>query len=440
MSADESDFSLRKIRIALTVMIGVGFGTTFILMPALPLTLVPMTREFGWTPTEYGLAMSLLLWFGATSGPFLGWVVDRVGVRPMIIGGTLAVGLLGMSLSRVASLWQFYVCFALLGVFGSTAIGYGKVIGALFTRHRGKAMAILGLEGSIVGAFIPQLVQWLVDHQGWRGTYFWLGVVTLCVAPLVYFSLEEPGTAGAARASAVVAPPPLLEGMTAAQIYRTRTFWLIVAAHVLGGLPMGIIGTYMVPMLMGHGFAQSAGANFQTIFVLAGAAGSVVGGFLLDHTRGASICAPFCWLSALSIAMLATVSAGGNGALLFWVMAIAYGFGTMGRLPMAGYFHTRFFGLRAFAAVSGVQAAIMAVIFGFALPIAGRSRELTGSYDTALIALAVLSALGGFIYLVLGPYKYAAHVVVARPEQPEASPAAAGATSQALLSPRDARS
>jgi MFS family permease len=431
MSADESDFSLRKIRIALTVMVGIGFGTTFILLPALPLTLVPMTREFHWTPTEYGFAFSLLLWFGATSGPFLGWIVDRVGVRPMIIGGTLIVGLLAMSLSKVNSLWQFYACFALLGVFGSTAIGYGKVIGALFTRHRGKAMAILGLESSIVGAFIPQLVQWLVDHQGWRGTYFWLGVVTLCVAPLIYLSLEEPGTAGSARATPVAAPPPMLEGMTAAQVYRSRTFWLIVAAHVLGGLPMGIIGTYMVPMLMGHGFAQRAGADFQTTFVLAGAAGSIVGGFLLDHTLSARICAPFCWLSAISLVMLATVSAGGNGALLFWVMAIVYGFGTMARLPMAGYFHTRFFGLRAFAAVSGVQAAVMAVIFGFATPIVGRSQELAGSYDPALFVLAILSALAGFIYLFLGPYKYAAHAVVAMPAPPETGPAGVVATSQA---------
>jgi len=431
MSADESDFSLRKIRIALTVMVGVGFGTTFILLPALPLTLMPMTREFHWTPTEYGFAMSLLLWFGATSGPFLGWIVDRLGVRPMIIGGTLVVGLLGMSLSRVTSLWQFYLCFALLGVFGSTAIGYGKVIGALFTRHRGKAMAILGLEGSIVGAFIPQGVQWLVDHQGWRGTYFWLGVVVLCVAPIVYLSLEEPGTAGSARTTPVVAPPPALEGMTAAEVYRSRTFWLIVTAHVLGGLSLGVIGTYMVPMLMAHGFAQRAAADFQTTMVLAGAAGSVVGGFFLDHTRSARICAPFCWISAISLVMLATVTAGGSGTILFWVMAIIAGFGGMARLPMAGYFHTRFFGLRAFAAVSGVQAAVMAVVFGFATPIVGRSRELVGSYDPALIVFAILAALAGFIYLFLGPYKYAAHAVVAAPAQPAAHAEAAVAASQA---------
>jgi MFS family permease len=414
MSVHESDFSPRKIRIALTVMIGIGFGTTFLLLPAYPLTFLPMTREFGWTPTEYGFAMSLLLWFGASSGPFLGWLVDRIGVRPMIIGGTLVVGLVALSLSRTTSLWQFYVCFALLGVFGSTAIGYSKVIGALFTKHRGKAMAVLGLESSIVGAFVPKLIQYLLAHHGWRGTYQWLGVIMICVAPLIYFSLEEPGTAGSARSAPVSSPPPLLEGMTAAPTYRTRTFWALVVSHILGGVQLGVVGTYLVPMLMAHGFAQSDAPNFQTTFVLAGAAGSIAGGFLMDRSRNATICAPFCWLSAISLLMLGTVSMGTAGHAMLWIMAIVYGFGSFGRLPMAGYFQTRFFGLRAFAAVNGVQLAIMAVVFGFATPLVGKSQEITHSYDAALIALAIASALSGFIYLFLGPYKYAVHAVVAQ--------------------------
>jgi len=414
MSASESDFSPRKIRIALTVMIGIGFGTTFLLLPALPLTLLPMTREFGWTPAEFGFAMSLLMWFGATSGPILGWIVDRVGVRPMIIGGTVIVGLTGISLSRVTSLWQFYFCFALLGVFGSTAVGYSKVIGALFTKHRGKAMAVLGLEGSIIGAFVPKLIQYLLAHHGWRGAYLWLGVIIICVAPIIFLALEEPGSAGSARGAPVSAPPPVLEGLTAAETYRTRTFWFLVVAHILGGVQMGIVGTYMVPMLTGHGFAESDGPNFQSTFVLAGAAGSIVGGFLMDRTRNARLAAPFCWLSALSLIMLATVS-GAAGHAMLWVMAIVYGFGTMGRMPMAGYFQTRFFGLRAFAAVNGVQLAIMAVVFGFATPIVGKMREFTGSYDAALIALAIASTIAGVIYLFLGPYKYATHAVVAAP-------------------------
>ena len=84
------------------------------------------------------------MWCGALVQQPLGRIVDRVGVRPMIIGGTLVVGLLVIAMSRQSgSLWQFYAIWGLLGVAGTTAIGYSKVIAALFSDHRGKALADL---------------------------------------------------------------------------------------------------------------------------------------------------------------------------------------------------------------------------------------------------------------------------------------------------------
>jgi len=435
MSIDvESDFSPRKMRIAVTVLIGIAFGSTLLLVPALTLTLVPMTREFGWTPTQFVFSTSLLMWFGACSGPVLGWIVDRVGVRPMIICGTIAVGALMMSLSRVHSLGQFYATIAALGMLGSTAVGYSKVIGALFTQHRGKAMAILGLEGSVAGVLIPQLIQSLLDHNGWRGTYLWLGGIAIAVAPLLYFSLEEPGAprrspAAASATAPTPAGPQVLEGLTLGEVLRTRVFWLILASHVLGGLPLGVIGAFMVPILMAHGYTAGIAANFQSLVVVAGAVGSMLGGFLLDRTSTARIGMPFCLGSAAAVALLATTNASTGGLVLLWAIAALYGFATMGRVPMAGYFHTRFFGLRAYAVITAVQLAVMAVVFGFAPLVVGRSQEASGSYDPALLVLAAGSVVAGAIYLFLGPYRYAAHSVVATSRAPApTAPQATAAT------------
>ena len=51
----------------------------------------------------------------------------------MIIGG---VGLITIAISLTQELWHFYLGFGLLGLFGTTAIGYAKVLTALFTQHR----------------------------------------------------------------------------------------------------------------------------------------------------------------------------------------------------------------------------------------------------------------------------------------------------------------
>ena len=157
---EESDFSPRKLKVAAAIIVGTLFGSTVLPMMALGLLLLPMTEEFGWSRTSFSLGMSAMMLGGALSAPVLGALVDRLGVRPMILGGTVLVGLMTMALSlQTGALWQFLAGFALLGALGSTAIGYAKVLGALFNKHRGKALAIFGVESSLAGALAVPVIQ-----------------------------------------------------------------------------------------------------------------------------------------------------------------------------------------------------------------------------------------------------------------------------------------
>jgi MFS family permease len=142
----ESDFSLRKMKVAGAVLLGQMFASSLLPVMALALVFVPITTEFRWTPTQFGYATTALMWCGGLVGPLLGYLVDRTGVRLMIIGGTVAVGLITIAISLTQELWHFYLGFGLLGLFGTTAIGYAKVLTALFTQHRGKALALFGLS------------------------------------------------------------------------------------------------------------------------------------------------------------------------------------------------------------------------------------------------------------------------------------------------------
>jgi MFS family permease len=245
----ESDFSLRKMKIAGAVLLGQMFASSLLPMMALTLVYLPLTTEFGWTQTQFGYATTALMWCGGLVGPLLGYLVDRTGVRLMIIGGTVMVGLITIAISLTRELWHFYLGFGLLGLFGTTAIGYAKVLTALFTQHRGKALALFGLESSLAAAFLPQLIQSLLERFGWRGLFVIMGLTIIALVPLLYFALEEPGTVGGSRRlfvreRAALRPPerlPELEGLTAREVFRTSTYWLIIVAMLcvhalLGGV------------------------------------------------------------------------------------------------------------------------------------------------------------------------------------------------------------
>src|SRR5262245_27377411 len=223
MQPIESDFSLRKMKIAGAILLGQMFATSLLPFMALTLAFVPITSEFKWTPTQFGYATTALMWSGGLVGPLLGHLVDRTGVRLMIIGGTVIVGLITIAISFTQELWHFLLGFGLLGLFGTTAIGYAKVLTALFTQHRGKALALFGLESSLAAAFLPQIIQTLIAHFGWRGLFVVMGVTIISLVPLLYYTLEEPGAAGGPRQLFVRREPtapqqraalPELEGLT----------------------------------------------------------------------------------------------------------------------------------------------------------------------------------------------------------------------------------
>ncbi len=141
--------------------------------------------------------MTALFVFGALSLWPIGRLADKVGVRPVLLTGTVAVGLVTLAMAfQTASLWQFYAFYALLGVFGSTGVTYTKIVAALFTQHRGKAMAVLTAETTLARAGIPLFVNWLLLHEGWRTMYIVFGVMILAVVRCC----SSPSRSRAARA------------------------------------------------------------------------------------------------------------------------------------------------------------------------------------------------------------------------------------------------
>lgn len=424
MPQPESDFSLRKMKIAGAVLLGTMFASSLLPMMALTLVFMPITSEFHWTPTQFGYATTALMWCGGAVGPLLGYLVDRTGARLMIISGTVIVGLITIAISLTHSLWYFYLCFGLLGTFGTTAIGYAKVITALFTQHRGKALALFGLESSLAAAFLPQLIQYLLEHFGWRGLFVIMGVTIIAIVPILYIALEEPGAVGGSRrlvipraksAAATEIPAtavPILEGLTAREVFRTRTYWLIVAAILFAAAPGTGVMTFLAAVLSERGYPAALTADYLSVFTIAGAVGTIIGGFALDRIQTAKISVPFTICSVASFMILARISAAHGGELMLFVAAALFGFSAGAHRPMGQYFHTRFFGLRSFATVFAVQMALMALLFGIASPLTGWVREVSGSYDAVIWAAVVGLAISTLFYLILGPYRYAKDIGV----------------------------
>lgn len=431
----ESDFSYRKIKLATIILIAQMFATSLLPFMALTFVNVPLTKEFGWTQTEFSWATSFLMWFGASTTPIYGRIVDRVGVRPLILFGTVGVGLSTLSLAYLhGSLLQFYFSFALLGVFGSSAIGYSKIISALFTQHRGKALALIGIESTLAAAGIPPLVNWLIEDYGWRTLFAVCAVIILAIVPILYFTIDEPGEInsdrrlfrkkdGAALAARKKADETL-EGLTVPEVLRNKVYWTIVIATIIGSAPRSGMVPFLVPMLAEKGFSTSDTALYISMMTLIAPFGTLAGGYCVDKIQNAKIAAPFQVISLIGLFLFALVSAsfGGWYLLVLSVGFTGFAFGTT--RPIGAYLHIRFFGLKAFGFYYGLEMSLLAFSMGFAPPIIAYMRDESGSYESGYILMVASLAVGAAAYFFLPKYRYAANIGAVPLDEPPADGAA----------------
>jgi MFS family permease len=399
-AAAEADFTARKLITATACLLGATF-VPYVQATIAPLMMLPMIGEFGWTRTEFSFAATFLFFFGSVSVLFFGRVADRVGARTILLVGAVGGGAIMLLLSlQDRELWRLYGAYALLGTFGSSGVGYTKIIGTLFTRHRGKALALFGAESTIALAVLPMLTNTLLNHVGWRGAYLVYGTIMLLMTPVIYFLIREPGAGGKG------ARPPPMAGLTPAQFRRDRAFWLIVLVAVLGVSLATALNAHIIAAITDKGFTATVAAGALSAATLVGLAGTLAGGFALDHFPTARVLSAFGVLSACGWLLFSFADSAFGGFPLL-IIAMSMQGAAVAALRMGGpYLQTRFVGLRSFAEANGVQIFFQGVALGIGPPLFGMIYERTGSYAPVYWIVSGGAITAAVVLFLLGPYRY----------------------------------
>ncbi|NLT26218.1 MAG: MFS transporter, partial [Microbacteriaceae bacterium] len=178
---------------------------------AMAFTAAPVSAEFGLSDTELGWLLSSGLIGMAVGGVSFGPLADRIGRRPVIIGG-LVLNIAGMLLAATAPGMGMLLVWRILtglGVGAILATGAVLVSETVSARRRGLALSVY-TAGYSLGATIGGLIAgWLVLEVDWRAVFVLGGAVGAAALVIVLLKLPESGAfaahgdaaAGAARAA-----------------------------------------------------------------------------------------------------------------------------------------------------------------------------------------------------------------------------------------------
>jgi sugar phosphate permease len=363
----------------------------------------PIVREFGWSRAAVSFAFSLRTEVGGIAAPVVGFMVDRVGPRRLMVIGVVIVALGFFLLSRTQSLWMFYGSVVVIAIGMSAAAGpVGMVAVAYwFRRRRGRALAFLTMGTGASGVMVVVLAL-LISAFGWRSALLIVAAVQLAVCLPLAFSIRdrpediglypdgEPPDSVGEEETAVAPGLAEPDEFTVRQALRSSAFWRLALAVSLGNLGAMAIIVHQIPFLTGSvGLSEGAAAALVTGMTLVGVAGRFGFGYVADFIDKRFVMTGAYAMLALAVLLFAAVYEPWQAFPALILFGLSWG----GIIPVRPALQAEVFGLQAFGAIQGLVFTI-ATVGGLIGPVfAGWMYDQTESYRLAFVILAAAGFL-----------------------------------------------
>jgi len=344
---------------------------------------VAFIEEFGWSLGEIKFRDMITLLLAGLFAPFIGILIDRLGVRRCMLVGWVLLILGNVAYSRLESLTGLYLVHALfslvLVVCGLNAAVI--LVSKWFVRYRGTAIGIALMGTSMGGIVFPQYGTAMIEALDWRSAFAWgsLFPAIMLVATwlLVKDKPELPEQAGADAAPDT--------GMAYADALRSRSFWAL--AIIAMSTFYTVLGTqaHIFVYMTDADFTARVATNAISLFFFCALIGKFVFGLAADYFDKRKV-----FYGNILVMLLGSLILIRMDVALIWVAVTAFGLGWGGVYTMLQLTVMNIFGTRDAGKILGTITVLDASGGGLGIWLTGVIYDTTGSYELPFLIFAAL--------------------------------------------------
>jgi OFA family oxalate/formate antiporter-like MFS transporter len=202
----------------------------------------PFAERFGWSHAAIQVAFAIFVLTQTWFVPLEGYLVDRFGPRPVVLGGGLLCAIGWVMNAFVDSLALLYAASAISGT-GAGAV-YGTCVGSAlkwFPDRRGLAVGIVVASFGAGSALSIVPISMVIESRGYEAAFLYFGLGQGLLVMVLALGLEDPNRL--LRHLSTPQPPAHLpqsrHEYAPGQMLRQPVFWAMYAIFVLvaaGGL------------------------------------------------------------------------------------------------------------------------------------------------------------------------------------------------------------
>ncbi|MGZ4111929.1 MAG: MFS transporter, partial [Tumebacillaceae bacterium] len=310
--------------------------------------MVPLQQEFGWDRSAISLAFAINLTLYGFSGPFIAALMERFGIRKMMVAGLvflIAGTLMSLGMKQV---WQLQVLWGVVVGLGSgvflTVLG-ATVASRWFEVRRGMVLGLL-TASTATGqlAFLPLLAH-LIEAYSWRVAIGVMAGVGVLLLPLVLLLMRDhPADKGLLPYGATEEQPmkahkknPIAMAFQGLMLgVKSFDFWLLAGSFFICGLSTsGLIGTHFISACLDHGITEVTAAGMLAFMGIFDIIGTTMSGYLSDRFNNRWLLFWYYGLRGLALLLLPQsldLASSGSFTTLF-VFAVFYGLDWIATVP-----------------------------------------------------------------------------------------------------------
>lgn len=356
----------------------------------------------GWPTSFVSGAVTSFHLISALLVMFVGSTIARVGPRPVVVTGALAMATGVAIVGRIDQPWQVYLAFLIMGVgwacLSQTAMA--TTLAPWFERYQGRAVSVASLGASVGGMIGAPLLLFGIARAGFASTTtFAAAIAFVLLIPLAWLILKRrPQDIGLLPDGA----PATVTGTA-----RTTPKWTRSAALRTGALRTVIV-TFGMATMVQVGFvthqvtflASTLSTSAISLTVSATAVMALISRLLLvrfaDQVDQRKMAAVVLVTAAVAFAVMALF----RSPSVLVAACILFGF-TIGNVTtLSPIIVRREFGAGSFGAIFGAASVLIQLATAMGPSFYGVLRDLSGGYRLPLLLAAALDIVACAVILM----------------------------------------
>jgi FSR family fosmidomycin resistance protein-like MFS transporter len=293
--------------VRINCLIGTGHFLSHFYVLCLPPLFLTWQQSFHVSFATLGLSVALMSGTTAVLQTPIGFLVDRHGARPYLIGGALLMSLSIAAMGLATSFWQILVLAVFSGI-GNSVIhpaDYAILTGSIEKDRMGQSFALHTFSGNLGFSAGPPVTAALVLLIGWRHSLLLVGLLGVPVVGALL--LQSQILRDQIRRE-------LHEGaaLSGRELLLTRPMLLFFGFFLLGSMAGAGVQSWLVTVLHSvKGMDLAVASSALTGYMAGSTVGVLVGGWFADAYRH----------HVLAFAVLLTIA---SAALIFLVGALPF--------------------------------------------------------------------------------------------------------------------